>query len=51
MTDDQGSEDKFYLIFAKIGNDTFNLDISKPFSFIQGVALALTTFGTKIVCD
>lgn len=44
MTDQKESEDKFYVIFGKAAPDVFNLDIEAPFSLIQGIALAISSF-------
>jgi len=44
ITDKNESDDKSFVIFGKAGPDTFNLDIQKPFSIIQGVALAMSSF-------
>jgi hypothetical protein len=51
ITDAFESQDKFFLIFGKAGPEVYNLDIESPFSLVQGIAVALTTFETKITCD
>jgi hypothetical protein len=47
---DEGEENSF-LIFGKAGPDVYNLDVEAPFSIIQGVAAAVTTFERKLTCD
>ena len=51
ITDAFGSQDKYMLIFGKAGPEVYNLDIEYPFSLVQGISVALTTFETKITCD
>jgi hypothetical protein len=51
VTDSLESEEKYYLIFGKAGTEVYNLDVQYPFSLVQGIAAALTTFEHKITCD
>ena len=34
----------YHLIFAKAGEEFYNSDVSYPFSFIQGIAVAISRF-------
>lgn len=51
ITDSLESQEKHLLIFGKAGPEIYNLDIESPFSLIQGIAVALTTFEHKLTCD
>ena len=51
ITDSFGSQEKYMIVFGKAGPEVYNLDIEYPFSLVQGIAVALTTFETKITCD
>ena len=44
ITDINESEDNFFIIFAKAGPEVYNLDIECPFSIIQGISVAITSF-------
>jgi hypothetical protein len=44
-------EDNYFLIFGKAGPDIYNLDIECPFSLIQGIAVAISSFERKLTCD
>jgi hypothetical protein len=43
--------EKSFVIFGKISKEIFNLSVSGPFSIIQGLALALSTFERKLICE
>jgi len=46
--DDNGSE---AVLFGKFGRELFNLDVRYPFSIIQAVSLALSSFDRKLACE
>lgn len=39
------------VLFGKFGKELFNLDIRYPFSILQGVALAVSSFDRKLGCE
>lgn len=47
LTDDF-DEKRVYMQFGRNGKESFNLDVSHPFSMYQAFALALSTFEYKI---
>jgi hypothetical protein len=48
----KGSEEEnSYVIFGKISKEIFNLCVSGPFSILQGLSLALSTFERKLICE
>lgn len=51
ITDEKESEDKYWIIFGKAAPDVFNLDIESPFSLIQGIGVAISSFERKLTCD
>ena len=51
ITDEKESEDKFLIIFGKAAPDVFHLDIERPFSLVQGIAVAISSFERKLTCD
>jgi hypothetical protein len=42
--------EKDLVLFGKIDKNIFNLDIKYPFSLVQGLALALSSFDKKLGC-
>jgi hypothetical protein len=40
-----------YILFGKVGKDLFNLDVKYPFTIVQGIALAVSSFEKKIACE
>jgi hypothetical protein len=39
-----------FVLFGKVSTNVFNLDIKYPFSLMQGLALALSSFDKKLAC-
>lgn len=47
---DAKEEDPVYVLFGKAGKELFNLDIKHPFSILQGLAMAISSFDKKLMC-
>ena len=39
------------VLFGKFGKELFNLDVRHPFSLVQAVALAISSFDRKLACE
>lgn len=50
LIDDQ-DEDKIYMQFGRVSNDTFNMDFEWPLSPFQAFAISLSSFDYKIACE
>lgn len=44
ITDEKETDEFSFVVFGKIGPDVYSLEIEAPFSTIQGIALAISTF-------
>lgn len=51
ITDVEERQESNFVIFGKVGPEVYNLQIKSPFSIMQGIAIALTSFERKITCD
>jgi len=48
---DEKSDDRIYLQFGRVTNDTFNMDFEWPLSPFQAFAICLSSFDYKIACE
>lgn len=48
---DERSDDRIYLQFGRVTNDTFNMDFEWPLSPFQAFAICLSSFDYKIACE
>jgi tubby-related protein 1 len=39
------------MLFGRVGDDVFNLDVSYPLSPVQAFAITLTSFDFKLACE
>ena len=39
------------VLFGKFGKELFNLDVRHPFSILQAISLAISSFDKKIACE
>ena len=44
ITDPEERPENEFVVFGKAAAETFSLDVERPFSLIQGIALAISTF-------
>lgn len=51
VKDQEIEDDRSFVIFGKSGKDIFNLAISGPFSILQGISVAMSTFDRKFTCE
>jgi len=48
---DERNDERIYLQFGRVTNDTFNMDIEWPLSPFQAFAICLSSFDYKIACE
>jgi tubby-related protein 1 len=48
---EEGNEDENLLLFGRVGEDLFNMDIRYPLSPLQAFGIVISSFDGKLVCE